>query len=146
MDVVPLGDGELCNLRGVLQLTRVAEGILVQGELSTEAKTECTRCLTPFHQPITIELEDIVSLPGASLTPERPVRIHEDGWVDLTPLVREYAWLDLPTSPLCSDDCKGLCPQCGGNLNIGECTCEVAPAGDPRWAVLQRLVPTSDST
>lgn len=145
VDIVPLGDGELRNLRGTLQLTRVAEGILVQGELTSEVLTECTRCLTPFFEPVTIELEDIVSLPGASLTPERPVRIHEDGWVDLAPLVREYVLLGLPTSPLCSADCKGLCPQCGGNRNTGECTCEDAPLGDPRWAVLRQLTAKPES-
>lgn len=146
IDAVSLGDGELRNVRGVLQLTRVAGGVLVQGELTMEVETECTRCLTPFFEPVTIELKDTIGLPGASLTPERPVRIHEDGWVDLTPLVREYAWLGLPTSPLCSPGCKGLCPECGGNRNTGECTCADVPSIDPRWAVLQQLAPESDST
>ena len=145
-DTVSLGDGELRDLRGILQLTRVAGGVLIQGELTAEVSTECTRCLTPFFEPVAIEVEDTIGLPGASLTPERPVRIHEDGWVDLTPLVREYAWLGLPSSPLCSSGCKGLCPECGGNRNTGECTCTDPPPIDPRWAALQYLAPESDST
>jgi len=135
-----VGDLELAHLRGTLEFTRVAEGILVQGELDVEAKTECTRCLTPFFEPIKIEFEDIISLPGADLTAERPVRVHEDGWIDLAPLVREYAWLGLPVSPVCSPDCRGICPECGGNRNLGECDCEDVLTIDPRWEALRELV------
>jgi len=140
IDSVHVGDVELQRLRGSLQFTRVAEGILVLGDLEAEAKTECTRCLVPFLQPIRIELEDIIGLPGASLTPERPVRVNEDGWVDLAPLIREYVWLSLPVNPLCSTTCQGLCPECGGNRNTGECTCEANLAVDPRWEALRQLL------
>jgi uncharacterized protein len=145
LDHVIAGDLELIDLQGNLQFTRVAEGILAQGELEAKAKTECTRCLTPFFEPITIELEDIISLPGASLTLERPVRVHEDGWVDLAPLVREYAWLGLPASPVCKPTCLGICPQCGGNRNLGECDCEEAERIDPRWEALRELTEKLDA-
>ena len=140
IDSVHVGDTELRDLRGNLEFTRIAEGILVLGELDAEAKTECTRCLTPFFQPIKIELEDTIGLPGASLTPERPVRVHEDGWTDLTPLIREYVWLGLPPKPICSSTCQGLCPECGGNRNLGECICENVASIDPRWEALRQLV------
>ena len=143
---VHVDDTELKNLRGTLEFTRVAEGILVQGELDTYAKTECIRCLTPFFEPVKIELEDIIGLPGASLTPERPVRVHDDGWLDLTPLVREYALLGLPSSPICSAGCKGLCPECGGNRNNGECVCEDILPIDPRWEALRHLVDKPSGT
>jgi len=140
IDSAYVGDVELRHLRGSLQLTRVSEGILTVGELEAEAKTECTRCLTPFFQPIRIELEDTIGLPGAGLTPERPVRVSEDGWVDLAPLIREYVWLSLPANPVCSSTCRGLCPECGGNRNTGECTCEEVAATDPRWEALRELL------
>lgn len=145
IDHVIVGDLELIDLRGDLHFTRVAEGVLVYGELDARAKVECTRCLTPFYEPIVIELEDIISLPGADLTSERPVRVNEDGWVDLAPLVREYAWLGLPASPVCKPDCKGICPQCGGNRNLGECECEDVERTDPRWEALRELVEKSDT-
>jgi uncharacterized protein len=135
-----VGDVELRRLRGSLHFTRVSQGILVVGELEAEAKTECTRCLVPFFQPIRIELEDVIGLPGASLTPERPVRVSEDGLVDLAPLIREYVWLSLPANPICSSTCRGLCPECGGNRNIGECTCEDVAKVDPRWEALRQLL------
>jgi uncharacterized protein len=139
---VHVGDVELRRMHGNLQFTRVSEGILVVGELEADAGAECTRCLTPFFQPIQIELEDTIGLPGASLTPERPVRVNEDGWVDLSPLVREYVWLGLPAKPTCSPACRGLCPECGGNRNTGECTCEDVASVDPRWEALRNLLDT----
>jgi uncharacterized protein len=140
IESVHVGDVELRRLRGNLQFTRVTQGILVVGELEAEAQTECTRCLVPFFQPIQIELEDAIGLPGASLTPERPVRVNEEGVVDLAPLIREYVWLGLPVNPICSADCRGLCPECGGNRNTGECTCEDVASVDSRWEALRQLL------
>lgn len=140
VDRVEMSDLELVNLHGVLDLIRIVDGILIRGDIQAEAKTECTRCLTLFYQPITIELEDVIGLPGSELTPERPVRVDEEGWANLEPLVREYAWLGLPVRPLCSPDCQGICPECGGDRNKGECTCAEIAGIDPRWEVLRQLV------
>jgi uncharacterized protein len=144
VDRVVVDDVELIHLRGELDFTRVTDGLLVQGEITAQAKTECTRCLTPYFEPITIELEDTIGLPGSELTPERPIRIDEDGWANLAPLLREYAWLALPVSPLCSPDCQGICPECGGNRNLGECTCEEVVSIDPRWEALRKLTDESE--
>lgn len=135
-----LEDLSVAYLKGVLQFTRVANGILVEGTLKAAVETECTRCLEPFFAPVVVELEGLMGLPGAPLSPERPVRVTEDGWADLAPLLREYLWLALPSSPLCSPTCAGLCPQCGGNLNRGECTCSGQGPVDPRWGILQTLL------
>jgi uncharacterized protein len=145
VDQVVVADLELIHLRGELNFTRVTDGILVEGEIQAEAKAECMRCLTPYYEPITIELEDTIGLPGAVLTPERPTRVDEEGWANLAPLVREYAWLGLPVSPLCSPECAGICPECGGNRNLGECTCEDIQSIDPRWEALRKLTDTPDS-
>ena len=131
---------DLAYIKGQLCFTRVNDGILIQGSLATEVKTECTRCLTSYNAPITIELEDMISLAGAELTQERPVRVTENGWADLTPLVREYTWLGLPAIALCSPDCQGICLECGGNLNLGECTCKEVEKIDPRWEALRALM------
>jgi len=137
-------DLELSYVRGTLRFTRISHGILVEGRLRAAVKAECTRCLTSFSVPITIELEDTISLPGAELTEERPVRVADDGWADLFPLVREYAWVELPVNPICSPDCKGICPECGGNRNLGECTCDQDGPIDPRWQALRALVEHPD--
>jgi len=63
----------------------------------------------------------------------------EDGHIDLSPLVREYMLLDIPIKPLCSTDCKGLCPVCGENLNETQCG-HTTESIDPRLAVLKSLL------
>jgi uncharacterized protein len=135
-----VGDLSLSYLRGKLEFTRVVDGILVEGTLETEIQTLCTRCLSPLKLPVTLTLEDTIGLPNAEITSERPVRVNEEGWADLTPLIREYAWLALPLNPLCSTDCEGLCPVCGGNRNLGECVCEETEEIDPRWEALRDLL------
>ena len=52
-------------------------------------------------------------------------------------MARDAVLLELPLAPLCSEDCRGLCPQCGINRNVADCEC--VPAGDPRWSVLDTL-------
>jgi uncharacterized protein len=58
--------------------------------------------------------------------------------IDLSPLVQEQIILALPTRPLCRESCKGLCPQCGANLNVQTCACTTT-VDDPRFAVLRNL-------
>ncbi|MBN2393659.1 MAG: DUF177 domain-containing protein [Anaerolineae bacterium] len=140
---VVIDDLDIEYLKGTLHFTRVAYGILITGTLDAKVKIECIRCLTPFYESVVIELEDTISLPGADLTPERPVRVAEDGWVDLSPLVRENTWVAVPVKPICSPDCQGICPDCGGNINLGECTCDKTAPIDPRWGVLQTLLETT---
>ncbi len=145
LDDFSLDDLEFKFLKGEVSFTRVEDGILARGVLHTAIEVACTRCLTPFDQPIVIELEDIINLPGSDVTPERPVRVTEDGWADLTPLIREYAWINLPVSPICSPDCRGICPQCGKNINLGECTCSDEEEIDPRWEALRDLLPEDET-
>jgi uncharacterized protein len=64
--------------------------------------------------------------------------IYDGDEVDLSPLICEELLLALPTRPLCREECRGLCPRCGTNLNQGECRCP-EPASDPRLAVVRTL-------
>lgn len=139
-----VADLHLGHLNGTLHFTRIAGGILCEGVLETQVAVECTRCLKQFYESIHIEIEDVLSLPTADLTPERPVRVAEGGWVDLAPLVREYVWLSMPVKPLCSPDCRGICPNCGGDIAAGECTCDNPTSVDPRWEVLRTLLAEGD--
>lgn len=140
LDDFSLDDLEFKFLKGEVRFTRVQDGILAKGMLHTAIQVACTRCLTPFEQPVAIELEDIINFPGDDITPECPVRVNEDGWADLSPLIREYAWINLPVSPICSPNCQGICPRCGKNINLRECTCRDEEEIDPRWEALRELL------
>ena len=137
-----IGELQVACLQGELSFARMTADIFVEGTICIEVRTTCTRCLTEFLASLKIKLADEITLPGAELTPEYPVRV-ENGWVDLTPLLLQYIWLELPSNPICSPDCKGLCSHCGHNLNYGECGCEEESseeiAIDPRWQALRQL-------
>jgi uncharacterized protein len=145
------GDGDISQVRGAVRLTRTDRGILVEGTLSTEAELTCSRCLNLFSCPLEINIEeeffptaDIVS--GASLdVPDEPgcFTIDEHFILDLTEAVRQCALLASPMKPLCRDDCAGLCPICGRNLNQGRCDCRTGEI-DPRWSKLARLASAGD--
>ena len=130
---------EMGFAHGTVQVTRVQDGLLVQGAVESQLKLECVRCLEPFTFPVTLELEDTFRLPQASPKPEMPYTVSKDGWLNLTLLLREQSWLAIPMKPLCHPDCKGLCSQCGVNLNFEACDCEEEQF-DPRLAALKNLL------
>ena len=74
---------------------------------------------------------------GGALDPDEDTYPIEGDHLDLQPLVRDALLLELPLAPLCREDCRGLCPECGADLNAAPCECR--PAGDPRWGPLDVL-------
>ncbi len=139
-------------LRGEVRLMRTDRGILVKGRLDTEVEITCSRCLSLFSSPLTLNIEeeyfpitDVAS--GASLpSPEEPgcFTIDEHHVIDLTEVIRQYALLVIPMKPLCRRDCAGLCPGCGHNLNQGPCHCS-AQLTEPGWAELGKLTLAADA-
>lgn len=134
-----LADLKVSFLRGTVRVTRVPGSLLVQGTVESQLRLGCVRCLEPFAFPIIMELEETFGLPGTSRRQDVTFVVGADGWLDLTPLLREQAWIAIPMKPLCHPDCKGLCPQCGVNLNRDSCTCESTRI-DPRLALLKDLL------
>ncbi len=120
-------------LRGAVTMSRTSRGILVQGTLETRLLAECDRCLDDALVPLAVPIEELYVYPpepGAEFT------IDDSGIMDLAPLVREEVLLALPKHILCQPECKGLCKECGANLNDGPCECDAEPI-DPRFAALK---------
>ena len=116
------------------------------GSLRTELELPCSRCLEPFRLPVDQPF-DLRYHPQAeaSMEPETEVAeedletsFYRNEQIDLNELLREQFYLALPMKPLCREDCKGLCPQCGTNLNAGTCDCEPVWE-DPRLAALKQF-------
>lgn len=100
-------------------------------------KLTCDRCLKEFERDF---LEHVEHVLVSSLEAESDGFILvEDMLLDLDELVSADVLLSLPSKMLCEEDCKGLCPQCGKNLNQGSCDCTES-AGDPRFDVLSQLL------
>jgi uncharacterized protein len=131
-------DLDIIDLSGVARVTRTAQGLLVQARMSAKTVCECVRCLENFQQPLDIDFTELYAFTPNSMT-ESGLLLPETGQIDLAPLVREEMLLAIPINPLCSEDCKGLCPVCGENLNETTCNHEDETI-DPRLAVLKTLL------
>ncbi len=116
----------------------------ITGELFAPLVLECSRCLEPFRHPLNLNLSWMVRRVAAlSLEEELPDGdfeiLPETQELDFTARIRENIIFNLPVKPLCRPDCRGLCPFCGQNLNIQECSCR-REAVDPRWDGLRQLL------
>jgi uncharacterized protein len=114
-------DLELRNFIGLVRLGRTPQGVLVSGEFQAGMEMECVRCLTPHIQPLQAAFKELYAFKNKPTT-EAGLVIPSDWNIDLAPLIREYLFLEIPIKPLCRPDCKGLCPECGADLN--ETICE----------------------
>jgi len=106
--------------KGTVCFDRTQQGLLLQGEFGAEAALECVRCLEIFSQPLKWSFVDLYAFEKRNIT-DSGLLVPEDAQIDLEPLLREYALLEFPISPVCKPDCKGLCPVCGENLNQNDC-------------------------
>ena len=108
------------DFKGTAIFDRTPQGLLLQGKFSARTELECVRCLEAFSQPLAWSFTDLYAFTQRSIS-ESNLLVPEDGQIDLAPLLREYALLEVPISPVCKEDCKGLCPVCGENLNRADC-------------------------
>ena len=131
-------DLTLTPLSGTFVVTRTGEGIYVSGVLKSQLEIICVRCLGNGQIEVSLQIDDLFYYPP-STAPEGEFVMGEDGFIDLAPLVRELALLEMPIQPVCKPDCLGLCVECGQNLNEGTCDCQ-AEKIDPRLATLRQLL------
>ena len=116
---------------GEVVLFRTDRGIFVNGTLSTVVSTVCSRCLTPFDQRLTLNIEEEFTPVSSASAWGSAFVISANHEIDLREAVRQCSVLALPMKPLCRSDCAGLCPSCGHNLNLGPCDCN-RRGDDPR--------------
>ena len=125
---------------------RVVDDIRLRGNYQGEFEIPCARCLDPVKHSLKGEFDLLFRPLGADAdaseraisTPETEIGYYQDGGLVLEDVVREQVFLSLPARSLCGEDCKGLCPRCGKNLNLESCACDTAPV-DPRWSALSDL-------
>ena len=125
---------------------KVIKDIRLRGRLSTGLELQCARCLEPVRQDVSREFELLYRPLGAdagrdelSVTAaEAEIGYYQGDGILLEDVLREQVLLALPLKITCREDCKGLCPHCGKNLNEEQCSCSV-PMEDPRWAALKEI-------
>ena len=114
-------------LRWDVDITNTAGALLVTGTVRGIGTTECARCLDPFDLDVLGDVEGFFVIEEDA----RPEDMDEDEFeflsedhiIDLAPLLQAAILVDVPMMPLCRDDCRGICPDCGANLNVEECGC-----------------------
>jgi uncharacterized protein len=124
-----------------LRLEAVMEGVLVSGTARVPVEGECARCLEPISKSVEVDFQELFVYTdtrsgGHAEDDERRL---EGDLIDLEPVLRDTVVLDLPLSPLCREDCPGLCAECGVRLADAE-PGHHHDAVDPRWAALQGLI------
>lgn len=125
--------GSVRNMAGALELEGKAEAVL---------DTQCDRCLKPLELPLEVPVETLLAEELEDEESDEIVLL-ENGQVDLDEIFSTACVLALDGKHLCKEDCKGLCPTCGADLNKGPCGC--GKELDPRLAVLAKLLDKKDS-
>jgi uncharacterized protein len=125
---------------------RSGEDIFFTGNFHGPVTGNCGRCLDPYNFTLAKEFEFVLT-PDSSKSDRRAEELRREDLglsyyssdeIDLAPLIREQVILALPTRPLCSENCRGLCVSCGTNRNRETCSC-AATTSDPRMAIFRNL-------
>ncbi len=147
--VVGEGKLEASDVQGQIKVTKVSDGLLVQGDVEADVALECSRCVDRFSLHVDAALEEQFQ-PVVDVETGRTIqRADNDGdedtfnldqnhMMELTEPVRQALLVALPMKPLHSEDCKGICLTCGANLNEVDCGHGEEPV-DNRWTGLREL-------
>jgi uncharacterized protein len=119
--------------------------IRVKGHVKVRMEADCDRCLEPapcmvdadfqlYYRPVTEGYGEEKAIDEG----EAEMGFYEGDGVELNDVLREFILLTLPMQRVCSEDCKGICPECGQNRNQNKCACQSATVDD-RWAALKHL-------
>ncbi len=126
------------GIEGSLRVDKSGERVSVRGRVEAVARLECVRCLATFDRPVEAELIVYADRGGGSrlereLEDGEYMKFHDGRSLDLREETREALLLELPITPHCREECRGLCPGCGADLNQGACGClesrERGPSG-----------------
>ena len=158
LELVSVPEGSDVEL--VLKFESVTEGVLVTGSATAAVTGECARCLGPVASTVTVSLLELYRYPEEKPRSRRQ-ETRQESWhdeaeessdadeehfldgdlLDLEPVFRDAVVLALPMSPLCRDDCPGLCVECGAPLAEAGPEHKHEDQPDPRWAGLDKLQP-----
>lgn len=96
----------------------------LRGDLTTSLELVCSRCLQSFGMDLQLEIAEVYTNKADSLSEDDEINFFEGDEIDIAPALLKAVFMELPMHPLCRQSCKGICPQCGADLNVSPCTCE----------------------
>jgi uncharacterized protein len=113
-------ESKFTDFNGIAAFNRTQPGLLLLGSFRANTKVTCGRCLENFDLLIQTDIEEVYNFPDYPLS-ENETIIPENGLLDLEELIGDSLLLEIPINPICKEDCKGLCIECGQNLNLASC-------------------------
>lgn len=119
-----------------LRFEAVTEGVLVTGTATVQLRGQCARCLDDIEEQGSFDVQELYFYPGKEIEEDESLIVDE--MIDLEEALRDAVVLELPFTPLCEDDCLGLCPECGAALN-DDPEHTHGQRIDPRWEKLTGL-------
>jgi len=132
-------------IKVVLSINKGSSEISLDGIVQSEAEFECDRCLVLFKKNLTADFQVILTTSkiGSDLIDENIIPITQTTMeVDISNYIRDALLLSVPMKKLCSENCRGLCPHCGVNLNFEKCKCGQNKSDD-RWKPLKKMLTLS---
>ncbi|HEB74771.1 MAG TPA: DUF177 domain-containing protein [Nitrospirae bacterium] len=130
-----------------LRVERRGDEVMIRGEIEGTIALQCSRCLIGFHRDMSLNV-DLEYHPSSEVAREETYEVprdeidvgfYDNDEIDISQVVREQLILSLPMKALCDEACKGLCPECGADLNLQRCECRHETV-DPRLKELKRLL------
>jgi uncharacterized protein len=134
-----------------VRFLRIGKIVLVDGSIKISVSMRCSRCLGDFSSPLDIDFKEEYA-PSEEYDPEGEPELtdselnlgfYTNDEIDAGELVKEQVLLAVPMKPLCNNDCRGICSECGTNLNEGVCNCSTEKI-DPRLAPLKRFIKSNN--
>jgi uncharacterized protein len=127
----------ISDIEGKAKISRTPQGLFVEGDFSGTIPLTCVRCLCDYTQSLRWEFDELFAFSRDNIT-DSDLLVPDDAHIDLHSLVHDFAFVEVPIKPVCKPDCKGLCVECGQNLN--ERDCGHRPKSDTPFAALKDLL------
>ena len=132
-----------------VEISRTGGNIFISGLVNTTVKMSCIKCLDDFDFPLVAEFHySLCPSDERELAPEIEINkedlnslYFQGNNIDLIPFIREQILLNIPSYPLCRESCKGMCSQCGANLNHGLCQCDKKEVTISKFEILKNFYP-----
>lgn len=131
----------------IIKVIKKGNDVFLNGMVECNVELQCSRCLNPFRLTIISPL-DIVFRPANEIAQEGcyelqrdelDIGFYRDNIIDIDDIVIEQMALNMPMKPLCDIECKGICPECGADLNKSQCSCNLNRI-DERFKILEKLI------
>jgi uncharacterized protein len=118
------------------------QSLTLKGQVSMKLEVNCARCMKSIERDFEFELEETLVREDKNPDPDGDEIVFSGEEIDIADIVIDGFYVNVPGKFLCKEDCKGLCPECGADLNEGECGCDTETI-DPRWEALKKIMDSS---